>query len=89
MIEPPGQLFRRRILEIDDGVLVAIEHGFIKQVARTMQQTGVTDISIRVDSFIVETRKGCRRSNAVEAVAVIKHAKFHKKKKPVILAIAE
>ena len=40
MIEPPGDFGRAGILEVDDGVFVAIELLFIEQCAGAMQQAG-------------------------------------------------
>jgi hypothetical protein len=77
MIEPPGQLFRGRILEINDGVFVAIKHSQIKQIARAMQQSGVVDVSFGMKSFFVETGKGRGGSDAIEAVTMIEQTKFH------------
>ena len=90
MIEPPGQFVRRRILEIDDRVFIAIEHFFVEQnIARAMQQTAVINLGVWIDSLMIKTREGGRGSHAIKTVAVIKDAKFHFTKafkKPVILA---
>ena len=43
-----------------------------------MQQAAVFDVGARVDAFLVKAREGGSRGDAVEAVAVIKQAKFHK-----------
>ena len=78
MIEPPGKLFRRRILEVDDRILVTVKHVLVKQIAGTMQQTLVLDFGVRVNALPVEAREGCGRSHAIEAMAVVKQAKFHR-----------
>src|ERR1700720_1625837 len=72
MIEPPGQFVRRRIFKIDDRILVAIKHFFVKEIAWTMQQSVVVDLCLGMDPFFIETCEGGGRSNAVKAVAVIK-----------------
>src|SRR5213083_226193 len=72
MIEPPGQFFGRRVLEIDDRILVTV-----KQVTRAMQQTGVLDLRFGMDLFFIKACEGGGRGDAVEAVAVIKQAQFH------------
>src|SRR5256885_8389137 len=89
MIEPPGQLFRRRILEIDDRVFIAVKHiAFEQKVPRPMQQSTVLDARALMNSVEIKTRERRRGGNAVKAMAVIKNAKFHvieeSAKKPVI-----
>src|SRR5258705_13256613 len=78
MIKPPGQLLCRRILEIDDRVFVAIQQRQVEKVSRAVQQTSVVNFSFAVNTVRVEAREGCGRGDAVETVAVIKNAKFHK-----------
>ena len=78
MIEPPGQLFRRCIFEIDDRIFIAIKQLEIEKVARAMQQTSVVDFSFGMNTVFVESREGCRRGDAVKTVAMIKDTKFHK-----------
>src|SRR2546423_14643393 len=78
MIEPPGQLFRWRILEIDDRVFIAVKHiAFEQEVPRPMQQSAVLDAGVVMNSFEIKTRERCRRGHAVKTMSVIKNAKFH------------
>ena len=74
MIEPPGQLRRWRIFEVDDRVLVSIKHLFIKQIARSMKQPAVMNIGAGNNSLAIKPGECCRRGNAVKAVAVVKNA---------------
>ena len=61
MIEPPGDFGGVGILEIDDRVLVAVEHLLIKEdVAGSMKQRAVLDFSAWMDSFLVEAAERCR-----------------------------
>src|SRR5260370_37772875 len=76
MIEPPGQPFRGRILEINNGVFVAIKHSQVKQIARAMQQYGVVDVSFGMNAFFVETRKGSGWSEAIRAETMVETTKF-------------
>src|SRR5882672_11315976 len=78
MIKPPGQLLRCRILEIYDRGFVSIQQREIEKVSRAVQQTSVVNFSFAVNTVGVEARKGRGRGDAVETVAVIKNAKFHK-----------
>src|SRR5437763_7669424 len=88
MIEPPGQLLRRRILEIDDRVFIAVKHiAFEQEVAWPMQESAIFNTGVVVNSFEIKTRERGRRGNAVKTVSVIQNAKFHKVKRPVIVAI--
>src|SRR5207244_1903650 len=75
MIEPPGQLFRRRILEIDDRIFIAVEHiAFEQEIPRAMQQSTVLDAGAVMNSFEIKTRERRRRGNAVETMSVIENA---------------
>src|SRR5882724_3918275 len=72
MIEPPGQLFRRRILEIDNRVFIAVKHiAFEQEVSRPMQQSAIFNTGAGVNSFEIKTRERGRRGNAVKTVSVI------------------
>src|SRR4030095_9263624 len=77
MVEPPGQLVRRRVLERDDRVFVGIKHAEVKKIARAMEQAAVIDLGVRVNAFFVESSESGRGRNAVEAMSVVKQAKFH------------
>src|ERR1043165_4137295 len=77
MVEPPRQTVRGRVFEINDGVLVAVEHLFVKERARAMQEARGFNIRRRGDARFVEARENRRRGHAVKTVAVIKDAKFH------------
>src|SRR5882724_6657011 len=75
MIEPPGQLFRWRILEIDDRVFIAVKHiAFEQEVPGAMQQAAIFNVGVVVNSFEIKTGKRRRRGNAVKTMSVIKNA---------------
>src|SRR5688572_22335231 len=80
MVKPPGQALSRRILKIDDSVFIAIKELEIKQVSRPVQQAGVAYFRFGLNTFLVKTREGCRRSDSIKTVAVIEQTKFHNKK---------
>ena len=46
MVEPPGQPRMARVLEIDDGVLVAVEFRFVKERAGTVRQAAELGIKV-------------------------------------------
>jgi hypothetical protein len=73
VIEPPGDVGRTGVLEIDDGILVAVKLFLIEKSARTMQEAGVHEVDIAADSFPVETcEQGCRAS-PIKTLVVIKN----------------
>jgi hypothetical protein len=72
MVEPPVEFLGRRILEVNDGVLVAVEHLFVKERAGAVQERRVINVRAIVDLRAVEAREDRRRRHPVEAVAVIK-----------------
>ena len=77
MIEPPGQAFVGTIFEIDDRIVVTIKLFAVKSVACAVHRRGIGDLGTGRDLRLVKFgENGCRR-NAVEAIAVIKYAKFH------------
>jgi hypothetical protein len=72
VIEPPGDFRRTGILEIDDGILVAVKLLLVEKSACTMQQAGIDEVHIAADSFPVEAgEQGCRGS-PVKTLVVIK-----------------
>src|SRR6266496_1046736 len=77
MIEPPGQFFGSGIFEINDRIFIAIKHSQVKKIPRSMKQTGVINIRFRMNAFLIKTREGGRRSDAIEAMTMIKQTKFH------------
>src|ERR1051326_4843558 len=77
MIEPPRQLVRRGVFEVDDGILVGIKHRVVEEIAGPVQQPGVVDLGFRMNAFLVEASESGRRSDTIEAVAVVQETKFH------------
>ena len=74
VIEPPGDFGRTGILEIDDGIFVAVKLALVEKGARTMQQAGVYEVHIAADSFPVETGEQGGRRSPVKTFVVIKDA---------------
>jgi len=73
MIEPPGKLRRTGILEIDDGVFVAIELDVLEQRPGAMQQPGEGEFGVGANALAVKAGKQCGRGCAVETFVVIKN----------------
>ncbi len=78
MVKPPGDLWRSGILEVDDGVLVAIKIGFIEERARAMHQAGELEVHVRPDAFAVEAGKQRGRGRPVKTFAVKKDPDLQK-----------
>src|SRR5438309_3113588 len=78
MVKPPGDLWRRGIFKIDDGVLVAIEISLIEESARAMDQSGELEVHVRPDAFAVEARKQRGRGRPVKTFAVKKDPDLQK-----------
>ena len=74
MIKPPRNFWRTGILEIDDGILIAVEVFLIKERAGTMQKPGKSEIHITAYALAVEAGKKGGRRGSVEAFVVIKNS---------------
>ena len=72
MVEPPGNFGRTRVLEINDGILVAIKFGFIKKRSGAMQQSAENELRIFANALLIKTRKQGGRAGPIEALVVIK-----------------
>ena len=72
VIEPPGNLRRTRILEVDNGIFVAIKVFLIEERARSMQQAGIDKLHIGADALAIEARKQSGGTGAIETLIVIK-----------------
>jgi hypothetical protein len=78
MVKPPGDPGRRRILEVDDRVLVSVKILFIEQRTGAMDQAGELEIDAGTDAFAVKAGKQRRRSSAVKTFAVKEDPYFQK-----------
>ena len=79
MIEPPGELLRRRIFEIHDGVFIAIEEAVVEKLRGPVRQTGEGELGAGMDCALDETREESGRGCAVEAMVVIEDPRAHLK----------
>src|SRR3989440_3400961 len=77
MVEPPREALARAVLEVNDGVLVAVEHRVVEERAGCVQQRRVGHRGVALEAREVEAREDCGGGHAVEAVAVIEQAKSH------------
>src|ERR1051325_8217865 len=76
MVKPPCNLGRAGILEIHDGVLIAIKVRFVKERPPPVQQSGKDKLHVPANALPVETRKQRRRRSSVETLVVIKDSNF-------------
>src|SRR5215472_3145624 len=84
MVEPPGDLGRTGILEVDDCVFVAIELALVEKRARAVQKTSELKVHIVADTLAIKPREQSRRGCTVEAFVVIENANFQSNSFPVI-----
>ena len=71
MIEPPGELLRSAVFEIDDHVLAFAEHVVIDELAGLVGETFILDLGARVDVRFVEAREHRCGGNPIETIVVI------------------
>jgi len=76
MVEPPGDLWRTGVLEIDDGIFVAVEIRLVKQRTGAMQQSGEGEVGVFANSLAIKAgEKRCRRSS-IETLIVVEDFNF-------------
>jgi hypothetical protein len=71
VVEPPGNFGRTGILEIDDGVLVAVELILIEQSAGSVDQAGEFEIGVAANAFAIKAGKQRGRGSSVKTFVVI------------------
>lgn len=76
MVKPPDDFWRCRVLEIDDGVLIAGEVSFVEQRSGAVQKAGELKLDIAADAFAVEAGKQSSRTRAIKTAIVKKDFKF-------------
>src|SRR5208282_3209168 len=70
MVEPPGKLRRGRIFEVNDGVLVAVEHAILERLRSLVRHSGVEEFGIRIDALPVKPREDRGGGSSVEALVM-------------------
>ena len=74
VIEPPRDVWRGRVLEIDDGILVAGELALVKKRTGAMDQAVILISGACGDALAVEAREQRGRASSVETFVVIENA---------------
>ena len=77
MIEPPGEMRVARILEIHNGVLVAIEKLRLENLRGFVGHAGVSELGAGVKRTFHEAAEEGRGGRAVEAVVVVENPDAH------------
>ena len=77
MIEPPGQARIVGVLEIDDGVLVAVEQAVFEELRRLVGHAGVWNSASGWNVPADEAAEEGRRGRAVETMVVIEDSHPH------------
>ena len=72
MIEPPGDIGRTGVLEIHDGILVAVELLFVEERACAVDEPRKFELHVTANSFAVKTREQGGRRSSIKTLIVIK-----------------
>src|SRR5579872_830429 len=72
MIEPPGDLRRRGVFEVNDGILIAGELALVKERPGSMHKAVVLVTSTLGNALAMKPREQRRRAGPVKALVVIK-----------------
>jgi hypothetical protein len=76
MVEPPGNLGRAGVLEVDDRIFVTIEMRFVKQRSGSMQEAGKNKVRITADALAVKAGEERRGAGSVKALVMIENSDF-------------
>ena len=77
MVEPPGQLRVAGVLEVHDGVFVAIEQRWIEELRRLVGHARIAKLRIRVDRARDKSAEVGSGRRPVKTVIVIEHPCEH------------
>jgi hypothetical protein len=72
MIEPPRDCRGAGVLEIDDGIFVAVELRFVEERAGAMDEAGELEIDVAADALAVKAREQRGRRSSVKTLVVVK-----------------
>src|SRR3954453_3674126 len=74
VIEPPCDLGRTGVFEVDDGVLVAVELLLVEQRAGSMNQSGEFEFDVAANALAIKAGKQRGRRGSVETLIMVKDA---------------
>ena len=78
MVKPPGQAVAWGIFEIDDGVFIAIENTYVKQLPGPVHHPGVVELGLGINAGAIETREHGGRTGAIKTLIVKADADSHR-----------
>src|ERR1700693_5222358 len=70
MVKPPRQLRRTGILEIHDGVLLAVKHSILEWLRSLVRHSGVEEFRVGMNALAVEPRKDRGGGSPVKTLVV-------------------
>jgi hypothetical protein len=77
VVEPPGDFARGRVLEIDNGILVAGKIVLVKQGAGAVQQAHIFKLDIVPNTLAIEAREEGGGASSIKTAVVIENANVH------------
>ena len=77
MIEPPGQARVGGVLEVHDGVFIAIEQRVLEYLGGFVRHARIGKLCIRMDPVLHKTAEVGRRRSSVETVIVVQDSHQH------------
>src|SRR5262245_34838369 len=77
VVEPPGDFGTAAVLEVDDGVLIAVKQALIEELGCPVRHARVHELGIGVERALEETAEVRSRGRAIEAMVVIKDSYPH------------
>ena len=70
VIEPPGQLRGARILEIHDGVFIAVKRSIFERMRRLVGHARVVKIGVGIDAFAIKAGENRGRRSPVKTLVM-------------------
>src|ERR1700680_4271438 len=76
MVEPPRDPGGTGVFEIDDGILVSVEIGFVEERSGAMQEAGEDEVGVFANALAIEAREQGGGASSVEALVVVEDSDF-------------
>src|SRR5215831_17051099 len=77
VVKPPRQAGIAGVLEIDDGVFIAVEQVGVEGLGSPVSHARVPELGGRVNRPVNEAAEKCGRGRAIEAMVVVEHPFKH------------
>jgi len=82
MVEPPRNLRRRRVFEIDDGVFIAGKVALLKKSTGAMDESVVFVLVTLTDALAMEAGEQRSRTGSIKALVVVQNANLQSETLP-------